>query len=72
MEQRIAIAHDGDMNSLLDPARELLFDPFVLISSAAASLFLLTGTAARVIDGLGRRPVLHLHRTARQSVTNGS
>jgi len=45
------------MNHLVDLLRSVLLDPTLLAVAAAFSALMLTGTAARVIDVVERRPV---------------
>jgi len=54
------------MNSLVDPARQLLLDPFVLATAAASSAFVLSGAAARLAELTWGRRADRTTRSARQ------
>lgn len=51
------------MNQLVDLLLSVLIDPALLAVAAASSALMLTGTAARVIDVVERRPI-RFRRTA--------
>jgi hypothetical protein len=54
------------MSYLVDPLRSALIDPAALAAAAAFSVLLLTGSAARIIDFVERRPGPLSRGTARR------